>query len=186
LLDVRIQYALTALLGIVCLSWRACDRTSWGATITRGNAVMQGIELGLVGEETTTVVNALLATHLGSGPVRVYATPAMVALMESAAVAAIAPSLPEGQASVGVAVDVRHVAATPPGQQVRARAEIVRVDGRKVTFKVEAWDEHELIGEGTHTRYVIDVARFIARVQSKSQSSTSFCLARGEERGKAD
>jgi fluoroacetyl-CoA thioesterase len=112
-------------------------------------------------------VDALLATHLGSGSIAVYATPAMIALMESAAVAAIDPLLPEGQASVGVALDVRHLAATPPGQQVRARAEVLAVAGRKVTFKVQAWDEHEIIGEGTHTRYVIDRVRFVERVQAK-------------------
>ena len=129
---------------------------------------MDEIQIGLAAEETATVVEALLATRLGSGSVEVYATPAMVALMESAAVATIHPLLPEGQTSVGIALDVRHLAATPPGQQVRARAEVVEVDGRRVTFSVRAWDERELIGEGTHTRYLIDVARFMQRVQSKS------------------
>jgi predicted thioesterase len=128
---------------------------------------MENIETGLTGERTATVIEELLATNLGSGGVEVYATPAMIALMESAAVAAIAPLLPEGQGSVGIALDVRHLAATPPGQQVRARAEVTAVDGRKVTFAVQAWDEHELIGEGTHTRYVIDVARFLARAEAK-------------------
>jgi fluoroacetyl-CoA thioesterase len=128
---------------------------------------MEHIHAGLAAERATTVVEALLATHLGSGSVEVYATPAMVALIESAAVAAIDPLLPEGQASVGVALDVRHLAATPPGQQVRARAEVVGVEGRKVTFRVQAWDEHELIGEGTHTRYVIDAARFMERARAK-------------------
>jgi predicted thioesterase len=128
---------------------------------------MDNIQVGLAAERTETVTELLLATRLGSGSVAVYATPAMIALMESAAVAAIEPLLPEGQASVGVALDVRHLAATPPGQQVRARAEVKEVDGRKVTFTVRAWDEQELIGEGTHTRYAIDVARFMQRVESK-------------------
>jgi predicted thioesterase len=128
---------------------------------------MQDIQLGLAGESATVVTDELLATRLGSGSVEVYATPAMVALMESAAVAALEPLLPEGQSSVGIALDVKHLAATPPGQQVRARAEVIDVDRRKVTFKVQAWDERELIGEGTHTRFVIDVARFLQRVQSK-------------------
>lgn len=128
---------------------------------------MDNIQVGLAAERTETVTESLLATRLGSGSVAVYATPAMVALMESAAVATIEPLLPEGQASVGIALDVRHLAATPPGQQVRARSEVTEVDGRKVTFRVQAWDEQELIGEGTHTRYVIDVARFLERVQSK-------------------
>ena len=128
---------------------------------------MKNIQLGLTGEKTTTVGDTLLTTHLGSGSIEVYATPAMIALMESAAVAAIDSLLPDAQASVGIVLNVKHLAATPPGQQVRARAEVIGVDGRKVTFKVQAWDEHELIGEGTHTRYVIDVARFVERAQSK-------------------
>jgi predicted thioesterase len=91
----------------------------------------------------------------------------MVALMEAAAVGALAPVLPEGQSSVGVALDVKHLAATPAGQHVRARAEVIEVDGPRVTFQVEAWDELEQIGTGTHTRYVIDVARFVQRVEAK-------------------
>jgi predicted thioesterase len=128
---------------------------------------MYAIQTGLVAERSERVVESLLATRLGSGSVEVYATPAMVALMESAAVAAIEPLLPKGQSSVGIALDIKHLAATPPGQQVRARAEVIDVEGRKVTFKVQTWDEQELIGEGTHTRFVIDVARFMQRVQAK-------------------
>jgi predicted thioesterase len=128
---------------------------------------MSSIHVGLVGERSTVVDSALLATTVGSGRIAVYATPAMTALMEGAAVAAIDPLLPEGQASVGVGLEVRHLAATPPGETVRARAEVTGVDGHRVTFAVEAWDEHELIGQGTHTRYVIDVGRFVARVEAK-------------------
>jgi predicted thioesterase len=91
----------------------------------------------------------------------------MIALMESAAVAAIDPLLPEGQASVGTALEVRHLAATPPGIRVRARAEVIAVEGRQITLRVEAWDEREQIGAGIHTRYVIDVARFLARARDK-------------------
>jgi predicted thioesterase len=111
---------------------------------------------------------------MGSGSVPVYATPAMVALMEAAAVAALAPALPEGQSSVGIALDIRHLAATPPGHQVRARAEAIEVQGARVTFQVQAWDEQELIGQGTHTRYVIDVARFVERVQTKVRLLTTL------------
>jgi uncharacterized protein (TIGR00369 family) len=128
---------------------------------------MDQIQPGLAAEETATVTEALLATHLGSGSIEVYGTPAMIALMERAAVAAIDPLLPPGQASVGIALEVKHLAATPAGQQVRARAEVVAVEGRRVTFAVEAWDEQERIGEGAHTRYVIDVARFVERARAK-------------------
>jgi predicted thioesterase len=129
---------------------------------------MNTIQPGLSGEQVTTVTADLTAWHLGSGGVEVYATPAMIALMEAAAVAAIDHLLPPGQVSVGTAVDVRHLAATPLGEQVRARAEITAVEGRKLTLRVQAWDEHELIGEGTHTRFVIDVARFEQRLREKA------------------
>jgi fluoroacetyl-CoA thioesterase len=128
---------------------------------------MVQILVGQIGERQAVVTDALLATHLGSGGIAVYATPAMIALMEAAAVAAIDPLLPEGQASVGIELAVKHLAATPPGQQVRARAEVTEVTGRRVTLHVQAWDELELIGEGTHTRYVIDVARFVERARCK-------------------
>ncbi len=104
---------------------------------------------------------------MGSGDLAVYATPAMVALMEGAAVAALAPYLSEGQTSVGGAIQVQHSAPTPEGGQVRARAEVTVVDGKRVDFEVRAWDEQELIGKGTHTRYIVDRARFFAGAQKK-------------------
>ena len=130
---------------------------------------MENIRPGLRGEQTTTVTRALVASHLGSGGIDVYATPAMIALMEAAAVAAIDHLLPEGQASVGVELSVKHLAATPPGQRVRAQAEVTGVEGRRVTFAIRAWDEDELIGEGVHTRYVIDIERFLKKVQTKAR-----------------
>jgi predicted thioesterase len=130
---------------------------------------MENIKPGLVGEKTMTVSEAQTARHLGSGGFHVLATPAMIALMEAAAVAAIDHLLPDGQASVGTALDVRHLAATPVGHEVRARAEVTAVDGRQVTFNVQAWDETEQIGEGSHTRFVIDVARYMQRVTAKAK-----------------
>jgi predicted thioesterase len=130
---------------------------------------MNSITLGCSAEKTIAVVESLSAAHMGSGDLQVYATPAMIALMEAAAVSAIGPLLSEGQTSVGVALDIRHLAATPLGHQVRARAEVTEVDGRKVTFEVKAWDEEEIIGRGTHTRFVIDVQRFMERVHAKSK-----------------
>lgn len=121
---------------------------------------MTTLQPGLTGEQATTVTEERTARHLGSGGVSVFATPAMISLMETAAVNAIDHLLPEGQASVGTAINVRHLAATPLGQQVRARAEVIAVDRRRVTFRVQAWDESELIGEGEHTRFVIDLERF--------------------------
>lgn len=129
---------------------------------------MESIQPGMVGEQETTVAEGQTARHLGSGGLDVFATPAMIALMEGAAVNAIDPHLPEGQASVGTALDVRHLAATPLGQKVRARAEVTAVDGRRITFHVQAWDEQELIGEGEHTRFIIDVERFARRLDAKA------------------
>ena len=128
---------------------------------------MTELKPGITGEKTVIVTESLTARHLGSGGVQVYSTPAMVALMEGAAVAAIDHLLPEGQASVGVSIEVQHLAATPLGKQVRAKAEVTGIDRRKIIFKVQAWDEQELIGEGSHTRFVIDVARFSENVEKK-------------------
>ncbi len=139
-----------------------------GVSTCHMEAHMAKIRPGLTGEQTTIVHEAMLATQMGSGSLAVYATPAMIALMESVAVAAIDPLLPEGQASVGVMLEVRHLAATPPGATVRARAEVIAVEGRQITLRVEAWDEQEQIGAGVHTRYVIDVARFMERVRAKA------------------
>jgi predicted thioesterase len=125
------------------------------------------IRPGQTGQASTTVAPEQTARHLGSGGIDVYATPAMIALMEAAAVDAIDHRLPEGQASVGTALDVKHLAATPLGQPVHAEAEVLAVDGRRIDFRVRAWDAHELIGEGTHTRFVIDIARFLQRLEEK-------------------
>jgi len=123
---------------------------------------------GLFAECTTTVTETLTASHLGSGTMAVYATPAMIALMEMAARTAIDPLLEADQESVGTAVNIRHLAATPLGKPVRARAEVTAIDGRQVTFTVEAWDEREKIGEGTHTRFVVDLTRFRTRLATKA------------------
>jgi fluoroacetyl-CoA thioesterase len=129
---------------------------------------MPDIEPGLVGEATLVVQATHTASHLGSGGVEVLATPAMIALMEEAARTSVDPKLEPGQMSVGVNVNVSHLAATPMGMRVTARAELLGVDGRKLTFKVEAYDEKEKIGEGTHARAIINVERFMSRVHGKA------------------
>ena len=128
---------------------------------------MEEIVPSLVGEIEMVVHEENTASHLGSGNVAVLATPEMIRLMERAAVAAVDHLLPDGHGTVGVAVDVRHLAATPVGMKVRAQAELTAVEGRKLTFRVEAFDEVEKIGEGTHRRVVIDLERFKARVRAK-------------------
>lgn len=125
------------------------------------------LPLGLTGRVEKVVEDFLTARHLGSGAVPVFATPAMIALMEWAATEAVTPHLPAGYQTVGTHVDVRHLAATPVGMKVTARAELLEVNGRDLLFRVWAEDEKELIGEGMHRRALIDVARFQRRVQAK-------------------
>lgn len=122
----------------------------------------------LTGEATVEVTADLTARHLGSGTVAVFATPEMVRLMERAAVNALKPYLAPGQQSVGTMVNVRHLAATPVGATVTARARLVAVEGRRLTFAVTAHDGTDLIGEGTHERALIDLARFEAKVKAKA------------------
>lgn len=107
------------------------------------------------------------APRVGSGKIHVLATPVMINLIESAALAAIEHLLPAGCQSLGTRLAVRHVAATPVGMRVSASATVTEVDGRTVRFRVEARDERELIGDGVHDRVVVNVARFDERVQRK-------------------
>jgi fluoroacetyl-CoA thioesterase len=131
---------------------------------------MPELKPGLVGESTAVVTDALTAASYGSGLVPAFATPAMIALMENASVAAIQRYLSAGQTSVGTEVNVKHLAATPVGMRVRARSEVTAVDGRRVSFLVQAWDDAEKIGEGTHVRAIIDDARFAERLAKKAES----------------
>ena len=109
----------------------------------------------------------MTASAFGSGLVHAFATPAMIALMENASVNAIRQYLPPGQTSVGVEINVKHLAATPIGMRVRVRALVLSVEKRRVTFQVEAWDEKERIGEGTHVRTIVDEARFNEKIAHK-------------------
>jgi predicted thioesterase len=119
---------------------------------------------GLTGEATTTVVHENTAAAVGAGGVEVFGTPMMIALMENAAWRAVASSLEEGDVTVGTVVNVRHLAATPLGQQVRATAELIEIDGRRLVFKVEAHDEKRKIGEGQHERFIVNLERFMKRI----------------------
>jgi predicted thioesterase len=136
---------------------------------SRSEAKMATEELkpGLKGEAELVVGEEHTAVQVGSGRVRVLATPLMIALMETAAVAAVEDVLAPGQQSVGTQIDVRHMAATPVGMRVRAMAELVKVDGRTLTFRIGAVDDKEPIGEGHHVRALVDAERFDARMQAK-------------------
>jgi fluoroacetyl-CoA thioesterase len=122
-------------------------------------------------ESTLIVDESQVASHLGSGSLQVYATPAMVMFIEHTCRQLVEPHLPEGQTSVGVALSVRHLAPTPIGSTVSIKAEIVGVEGRSVQFVAQVSDEAEVIGEAEHTRAIIDVERFLRRVTQKAQET---------------
>jgi len=132
------------------------------------------LRLGLRADAELVVGEEHTALKVGSGRVHVYATPLMIALMEGAAVAAVEDALAPGQQTVGVRIDVRHLAATPVGMRVRAEAQLISIEGRTLTFRVSAADEKEPIGEGVHIRAIVDAERFDARVQAKHQQAGSI------------
>jgi predicted thioesterase len=123
--------------------------------------------IGLSAELRQTVTSAMLAANVGSGSVDVFATPELILLIEKTAVAALAGKLEDGSTTVGSALDVTHLAATPESMEVTATAKVVEAEGRKLTFEVSARDEQELIAEGTHTRFVVDAEKFFSRAKSK-------------------
>lgn len=125
------------------------------------------LEVGLTCEKKELVDKTKLATSYGSGGVQVYATPAMVGLMENAALNCVDPHLPDGWTTVGTSLEVKHLAATPLGDSVSAKAELLSVEGRQLTFKIVAFDSKEKIGEGIHKRFIVNLAKFIAKCEEK-------------------
>jgi fluoroacetyl-CoA thioesterase len=135
-----------------------------------GQAMDFNLKTGMKAEVSHVVGENDTAAKFGSGGVRVFATPLMIGLMENAALSSVDPHLPEGFATVGLSVNVSHMAATPVGMKVTAKAELAEIEGKKLTFKVEAFDEVEKIGEGLHHRYIINLDKFIQKADSKGQS----------------
>ena len=125
------------------------------------------IHPGMSGSAELVVGEQHTAPRVGSGKVHVLATPVMINLIEAAALQAVEHLLPPGYQSLGTVLNVRHIAATPVGMRARATAEVLKVEGRTIFFKVEAHDERDLIGDGTHERVVVNVAKFDERVQKK-------------------
>jgi len=125
------------------------------------------IRPGLKGRAALLVAPEHTAPRVGSGRIAVLATPVMINLIEAAALGAVEHLLPEGHQSLGIRLNIRHFAATPVGLTVTASAEVTAVEGRTITFRVEARDEREPIGDGVHERVVVNVARFDLRVQRK-------------------
>ena len=128
------------------------------------------LKVGLKGEAEILVGDAQTAPRVGSGRVRVLATPVMINMMEAAALDAIERLLPEGHQSLGTHLNVGHYAATPVGMTLRATAQVTKIDGRNIEFRVEAFDNKERIGDGTHARVVVNVERFDKRIQKKLQN----------------
>ena len=125
------------------------------------------VSIGLRGEAAAQVTEQNTAAAAGSGSLQVFGTPFLVALMEEAACQAIHPHLEEGQTSVGTKLDITHDAATPVGMNVRAEAEVTAVDGRRVSFRVTAFDECGPIGQGSHERCIIRQDSFLQRTYAK-------------------
>ena len=128
--------------------------------MTRNNMV----EVGLKHTSELTVTDAVTAVRMGSGDMPVLATPAMMALMENAAMLAVADELPEGSTTVGGHIASSHLRPSKIGDVVRAIAEVTKVDGRKIEFKVSAYSGDALLGEGTHLRFVVDRERFMSKI----------------------
>ena len=125
------------------------------------------IAVDTVGESRLRVTEAHTAARVGSGKIAVLATPVMINVIEAAALAACEHLLPEGHQSLGTQLNVSHIAATPVGMEIVARATLRAVEGRKLFFDIAVHDARDLIGEGTHERMVVNVAKFDQRVQEK-------------------
>lgn len=128
---------------------------------------MDELRPGLLGHAETEVTEKNTAAAMGSGLLPVFATPAMLALMEQAAASSVQPFLREGEGTVGTRLEVSHLAATPVGLTVRAESELIQADRRRLVFTVRAWAGEELIGEGRHERFIIQNQRFLEKALAK-------------------
>jgi fluoroacetyl-CoA thioesterase len=129
----------------------------------------------VVGDTVEAVQDVTLdrtASHIGSGDLRVYATPAMALFVERTCREWVEATLAPGQTTVGVEICVRHLAPTPLGSSVRVRIELVEVDGPRLAFRAELWDATERVGEVDHRRRIVDVERFLRRVEAKSAGAS--------------
>ncbi len=126
------------------------------------------MQIGLKAQICEIVSEDKLAKSCGSGEVAVYATPFMLALMEETANKAVKSELKSNQTTVGISVDISHLAPTPVGMEVKAEAELIAIDGKKLSFKITAYDEKEKIGEGKHQRYIIDKNNFVKKANQKN------------------
>ncbi len=127
------------------------------------------LETGIKGYLEAEVTKERLASSLGSGGIDVFATPCMITGMEAAALNSVQPFVGEGNTTVGTALEIKHVSATPLGMKVHFESELIEIDRRRLVFKVTAYDETGLIGEGTHERFIVEEKRFLDKVYAKTK-----------------
>ncbi len=127
------------------------------------------MQIGITGKQTITVTEEKTAQAMGSGTLPVFATPAMIALMENTASKSVEAKLDEGAGTVGTLINVKHVAATPVGMDVTCETKLVEVDRKRLVFEVKAYDAAGVIGEGTHERFIIDNEKFLGKAEAKRQ-----------------
>ena len=130
------------------------------------------LTIGIKGQAEVLVTEDITARNVGSGTVVVLATPMMIALMEKTCLQSVRPFLEEGQDTVGTRVDVTHSAATPVGMTVRCESELIEIDRRRLVFRVTAWDDAGVVGEGMHERFIIDIAKFQAKALTRNADKT--------------
>ena len=128
---------------------------------------MSELKIGVIGEKSVAVTMENTAIAMGSGTLRVFATPSMIALIEGCCAESVEEALPTGITSVGTKVDVEHLAASPIGSSVLCRSKLVECDGRKLEFEVEVFDNVGLIGKGKHTRFTVDSQKFLDKAYAK-------------------
>lgn len=131
------------------------------------------MEVGITGKKTIMVTEDKTAKVMGSGMLPVYATPAMIALMENTASTSVQTVLEEGQGTVGTLINVKHVSATPVGMEVTCETKLVEVDRKRLVFEVKAYDAAGIIGEGTHERFIIDNQKFMGKAEGKKDENDS-------------
>lgn len=125
------------------------------------------LQIGIKGHQEITVTNELTAKSMGSGVMDVFATPAMLALMEKTAFTSVLEHLNEGCGSVGTKVEIEHIASSPVGMKITCDSELVAIEGRKLIFKLEAYDSKGLIGKGTHERFLVENVKFQEKTDKK-------------------
>ncbi len=128
---------------------------------------MKELKTGITGRAEDTVTEVRTAAYMGSGGLRVYATPRMTAMMEYTAWSSVEPYMEDGMSTVGTRLDISHVSASPVGAHITFKSELTEIDRRKLVFTVKAYDDAGLIGEGTHERFIIDNAKFMSRAEGK-------------------